>query len=249
MRSGLPAGVRAVIPAYQAARWVGDVVARTLLVAGAVLVVDDGSTDATAAVARQAGAEVVSHPLNRGKGAALRTAFSRLFDAGVEAVVTLDADGQHVPEQIPRLLPALERGDLVLGTRSHLFSGMSRVRRTSNRLSSQAISILAGRRFDDFQTGFRCYSRRLLERTGFPENRFDAESAVIVRACRMGFRIAEVPVELGFVDGRRSSHYRPLVDSLRIAKAVLRAYRETRKAGTAGSDGSQPPQLPEGDDR
>lgn len=214
------------IPAYQVAESVADVVRRCRAVAPRVLVVDDGSTDATAAVARGAGADVARLPGNRGKGVALRLAFHHLFAEGYDSVVTVDADGQHLPEEIPRLLAAASGADLVLGTRTHLFPQMSPLRRASNRLSSQAISALAGHPLGDIQTGFRLYTRRLYEQVGFPESRFEAESAVVVRAARGGFRIVSVPVELGFADGRATSHYRPLADSLRIAYAVLRARLE-----------------------
>ncbi len=218
--------IAAVIPAYEAAASIGDVVCRTRRLVPDVLVVDDGSSDATAAVARDAGAEVASFSENRGKGAALRLAFERLFGAGLEAIVTLDADGQHLPEEIPRLLEHQDTADLVVGSRVHLFAEMSRLRRTSNRLSSSVISLLAGKRLGDVQSGFRLYHRRLIDATGFPESRFDAESAVVVRAARRGLRIVSVPVRLGFADGRTTSHYRPLVDSLRIARAVTRARLE-----------------------
>jgi glycosyltransferase involved in cell wall biosynthesis len=216
--------IAAAIPAYQAAPSIGEVVRATLEVLDDVLVVDDGSDDGTAEAARRAGAEVVSLTTNCGKGRALRTAFDLWFERGRRAVVTLDADGQHLPEEIPSLIEGWRAGaDLVLGSRDHLFASMGRVRRTSNRLSSRAISWAAGTPVGDVQTGFRLYTDRLLLATGFPEPRFEAESAVVVRAARLGFEILNVPVRLGFADGRTTSHYRPLVDSLRIAAAVIRA--------------------------
>lgn len=221
--------VAAAIPAFQAEPSVGDVVRRTRPLVADVLVIDDGSLDRTAEVAREAGAEVKSLTPNQGKGMALKTAFQVLFARGFDAVITLDADGQHLPEEIPRLLEARETGaDLVLGTRDHLFAEMGSLRRISNRLSSRAISLAAGRPLTDVQTGFRLYTRQLIEATGFPGARFEAESAVVVRAARAGFKIAAVPVRLGFADGRTTSHYRPLLDSLRIAAAVIRARLEVR---------------------
>ncbi len=88
--------------------------------------------------------------------------------------------------------------------------------------------MVAGAQLKDVQSGFRLYKRHLLETTGFPESHFEAESAVIVRAIRRGFRVVTVPVRLGFADGRTTSHYRPLVDSLRIANSVTRARFEAR---------------------
>jgi glycosyltransferase involved in cell wall biosynthesis len=221
--------IAAAIPAYQAAPSVGDVVRGALELLPEVLVVDDGSTDGTAEAARRAGARVISFPANRGKGAALNAAFADLFGKGFDGVITLDADGQHLPSEIPKLLAVLGEGDLILGVRDHLFGDMGAVRRASNRLSSKAISFAAGQRLNDIQTGFRFYSRRLIETVGFPESRFEAESAVVVRAARRGFRVVTVPVHLGFADGRTTSHYRPLMDSLRIASAVTRARLEMRK--------------------
>lgn len=215
--------VAIAIPAYQAGASVGEIVHRCLQQLPDVLVIDDGSDDETASEARRAGAEVLSLKVNRGKGDALETAFVELFGRGFTTVVTVDADGQHLPEEIPKLLAVAEGADLVLGTRDHLYLQMSRVRRTSNRLSSRAISWAAGQPLTDIQTGFRTYARRLIETVGFPEHRFEAESAVVVRAARCGFRILAVPVHLGFADGRTTSHYRPLLDSLRIALAVTRA--------------------------
>ena len=215
--------VAAAIPAYDAAHSVGSVVARTRAVIEDVLVIDDGSIDGTAVAARAAGAEVYVFPENRGKGAALRAAFGILFSRGFAAVVTIDADGQHLPEETPRLLAAAPGADLVLGTRDHLFAEMGAVRRLSNRLSSRAISWAAGQAISDVQTGFRLYTRQVIDRTGFPEPGFEAESAVLVRAVRLGLRVTTTPVRLGHADGRGTSHYRPVLDSLRIAAGVLRA--------------------------
>jgi glycosyltransferase involved in cell wall biosynthesis len=212
------------IPAFEAAGSIARVVCRTLAMGADAVVVDDGSRDGTGEAARAAGVSVLTHEVNLGKGRALKTAFDHLFAAGYDAVVTIDADGQHPPEEMPKLLAPWRQGaDMVLGTRAHLYAAMGRVRRASNGTSSWLISHVAGADLPDCQTGFRLYTRGLIETIGFPEPRFEAESAVLVRAVRQGFRVVGVPIRLDEADGRATSHYRPIVDSLRIAGAVARA--------------------------
>jgi len=212
------------IPAYEAAATVAAVVKRTLAMGVEVVVVDDGSGDGTGDAARACGVPVLANEINLGKGRALKTAFDHLFAAGCDAVVTIDADGQHPPEELPKLLtPWREGADLVLGTRDHLYAAMGYVRAASNGTSSWLIGHVAGAALPDCQTGYRLYTRRLIETVGFPEPRFEAESAVLVRAVRSGFKVVGVPVRLDKADGRATSHYRPIVDSLRIAGAVARA--------------------------
>lgn len=213
-----------LIPSYQSADTVVDVAREVLPFASVVLVVDDGSTDDTAHRLESAGLTFVSHDVNRGKGAALRTGMEFLFRGDVDHVITLDADGQHLPSQIPVMAARLvERPDIVLGSREHLFQGMCRLRRWSNRLSSAWISSMAGAQLRDAQTGYRAYSRRFHEEVSWSEDGFEAESALLVRAARAGLSIVSQPIDLGFVDGRATSHYRPLMDSLQIGRAVLRA--------------------------
>lgn len=221
-------GAAAAIPAYQAGPSVGAVVRACREHLAEVVVVDDGSTDDTARAAAEAGARVVRHGANRGKGRALRTAFEDLFGRGFVHVATVDADGQHLPEELPRLFDCAEStgADLVIGTRAALFPRMHPVRRASNTLSSVLIAAAAGAPLSDVQSGFRVYARDLVAAVGFPEPGFEAESAIVVRAVRSGFRVREVPVRLGFADGRTTSHYRALADSLRIAVAVTRARLE-----------------------
>ena len=224
-----PPRVSVLMPVYEAQEFLAEAIDSILTQTFEdfeLLVVDDGSTDGTAAAARVAGARVVRHPANLGKGRALLTAFEDLFERGYAQVLTLDADGQHRPDQIPVLLQAgrAEAG-LVIGSRAHLFREMHGVRRVSNRLSSIVISAVAGRTIADVQSGFRLYSRRLIEVVGFPEPRYEAESAIVVRAARLGFPVVSVPIQLGYADGRSTSHYRPVIDSMRIAGAVSQGRR------------------------
>jgi glycosyltransferase involved in cell wall biosynthesis len=214
-----------LIPALNAERSIGAVVRDCKAVNEDVLVVDDGSADRTADVAREAGAQVVSHPVNRGKGAALKTGFAYAIEHGFNAVITLDADGQHLPREIPKFLAArAETGaDLIIGGRAHLFGEMLPRRRFANRFSARCIAYAAKPNVTDSQSGFRLYSVDLLRAIRLRSDGFDMESEVIVQAGCRGFRIMTIPINLGFVDGQSTSHYKPLGDTMRIAWTVIRA--------------------------
>ncbi len=211
--------IAVLIPAYQAAAHLGDVLARLAAVPGAphVLVVDDGSRDATAEVARQFGAEVISFAGNRGKGAALVAGFGALRE--FEAVVTLDADGQHPPESVPAFLRAAEGGaDVVLGVRERTAT-MPLARRFANAFSSRWTSALAGLRIRDSQCGFRLFRREVLEQTPVSSGRYEVETEMAVRAARLGFRFAEVPVPTVYGG---ESHLSPARDVPRIVTVLVR---------------------------
>jgi glycosyltransferase involved in cell wall biosynthesis len=212
--------IAALVPAFQAEAHLGGVLARLAALPRApeILVVDDGSTDGTAAVARDAGVRVLSLPENRGKGHALLAGFGAL--SGFDGVVTLDADGQHPPECLPAFVRAAEQGaDLVLGVRQR--SGdMPLIRRLANGVSSGWASWLAGQPVADSQCGYRLYGRRMLERTPITPGRYEVESEVIVRAARLGFRLAAVPIPT--VYSTEESQIRTLRDVPRIIGVLAR---------------------------
>jgi glycosyltransferase involved in cell wall biosynthesis len=216
--------VLVVVPAFDAGGSVARVVEGCRAYLPDVLVVNDGSKDDTHTTAERAGARVVDHPRNLGKGAALKTGFRIGIDEGFDAVLSLDADGQHLPREIPKFIEAFAElgADLVIGDRSHLWDGMVARRRNANRFSAWSISKCAGVRVPDSQSGFRLYSTGILRSIPIRSNGFAAESEVIVRAGREGRKIVSVPIELGFVDGLSTSHYRPLLDTIRIAVVVAR---------------------------
>ncbi|HEV7484077.1 MAG TPA: glycosyltransferase family 2 protein [Thermoanaerobaculia bacterium] len=217
--------VLALIPALNAEESIGAVIRDCKAVNGDVVVIDDGSADRTAEVAREAGAQVVTHPINRGKGAALKTGFAYALEHGFDAVITLDADGQHLPREIPKFLAAhVETGaDLIIGGRAHLFGEMLPRRRFANRFSARCIAFASKTNVTDSQSGFRLYSARLLSGIRLRSEGFDLESEVIVQAGCRGFKVITIPIDLGFVDGQSTSHYKPLGDTLRIAWTVIRA--------------------------
>ena len=213
-----------VIPALNAEKSVGSVVRGCREQLPDVLVVDDGSIDATSAKAAEARALVLRHPRRRGKGGAMRTGFDWALARGYDGVIGVDADGQHLPGEIPKLLGCrAETGaDMVIGSRAHLFAQMLSRRRRANRFSTWAIAMFSGAAITDSQCGFRLYTARLLRRFPLRAEGFDMDSEIIVRAGRAGLKLAMTPIEMGFVDGIATSHYRAVRDTLRIAATVLR---------------------------
>lgn len=199
-----------VVPAYNEARRVRGVVeAVRALLAAEVLVVDDGSADATGAEARQAGARVATHAVNLGYGSALQTGYRFALRQGYDAVVTLDADGQHDPGSIGRLVGALEQADVVVGSR-FLEPGSYRptaARRAGMRLFGALASALAGQRITDPTSGFQAVSREALRfyvHERYPTDFPDAD--VLAMVARAGLRLAEVPVRMLASPDGKSMH-------------------------------------------
>jgi hypothetical protein len=221
--------VAALVPAYRAEATVGAVVAGARRHCERVLVVDDGSGDATAAAAAAAGAEVLHHPANLGKGAALRTGLRALAARGVARAVTLDADGQHLPDQIPLLLAASDRAPqaLVVGVRRKAGQPIRGLNRLGNWLADRLMRLLARRPLPDTQSGFRVYPVAPTLALGAAGTRFDFETEVLLRAARRGMEIVGVPVEVHYPPvAERVSHFRPGLDTLRIIRTVLRVLAE-----------------------
>jgi glycosyltransferase involved in cell wall biosynthesis len=212
-----------LIPAYNAGRTVGDAVRQGASHVRQVVVVDDGSADDTAARAAAAGAEVLAHPRNRGKGAALRTGFDRLLRDGVEAVVTMDADLQHDPRDIPAFIRTWRDtgADLVLGSRAGHFASMTRGRQVGNQFSCRALRFFTGLDLPDSQSGFRLYAASFLRGLTLRRDAYDAEVEVLLRAVRARRRIESIPIHMMEPDGVATSSFRPWVDTYRICRTVV----------------------------
>lgn len=214
--------VAVVIPAFQAAGTIGDVVARTRAAVpeAVVIVVDDGSDDGTGEEAKGSGGTVVTQPRNRGKGVALRTGIAKACTVGAAVIVTVDADGQHPPAEIPRLLqPILEQcADVVLGARKR-DGGMPLSRRFTNWLSATLASRIGGQHVNDAQTGFRAFTREVAGSIRPGGDRYEYEANFLIDALRAGFRVASV--EVPTIYGPRS-HFRSWSDSWRMARAFAR---------------------------
>ena len=219
-------GVLALIPGYQEGPRIATVVegARAHL---PVVVVDDGSTDDTAAQAEGAGAIVLRQVPNAGKGAALRAGFRYALEHGADAVVTLDADGQHDPAEIPLFLAAfaVDRPELIVGRRD--FDSMPLVRRLSNTLGRWVFSAAVGRHVPDNQSGYRLIGRRLMTALlDSDESGFEFEVEMIARCIALGLPMADVPIRT--IYRGEPSHIRPwahLTSFLRVSRDARRIVR------------------------
>ena len=228
--------VFALIPAYQEGPRIGAVVeaAKRYL---PVIVVDDGSTDDTAARAEAAGATVVAQRPNAGKGAALRAGFAAATQRGADAVVTLDGDGQHDPDEIPAFLEAFERSraQLVIGRRD--FRAMPPVRRASNTLGRMLLSVAVGRDIPDNQSGFRLIGSRLLtELRDSREAGFEFEVEMIARCIALDLPIAWVPIRTIYAG--EPSHIRPWAHFTSFLRVARDARRIVGSSASTGPDGT-----------
>jgi glycosyltransferase involved in cell wall biosynthesis len=218
--------IAAVIPAYHEAHHVAGVARRARAQLEHVLVVDDGSNDKTEEQARAGGAEVIVHPQNRGKGETIRTGLRYWLDRGMDYIVLLDADGQHLPEEISRFLEAANQDPEVkifIGSRMSDTKSMPFVRRLVNRYMSRKISRACGQLIPDTQCGFRMLHRNLVPHLLTGADRFDYETEMLLVASRKGYRIVSVPITTVYSD--EVSSINPVRDTLRFF-GLMRRYRK-----------------------
>jgi glycosyltransferase involved in cell wall biosynthesis len=215
----------AIIPAYREEKHIGDIIRRTRKQLDHVLAVDDGSRDTTARCAREAGAEVIVHSQNRGKGEAIKTGLRHWLDRQFIHVIILDSDGQHLPEEIDRFIAAAaQAGDrsFFLGNRMNNLTGMPFIRRVVNRYMSNRISHICRQEIPDTQCGFRMLDRQLIPELLEGGNRFDYETEMLIIASRKGYRIESVPITTVYSDEVSKIH--PARDTIRFFK-LMRRYR------------------------
>jgi glycosyltransferase involved in cell wall biosynthesis len=221
--SEAPASYGALIPALDCASTIAAVVEGCLEHVGRVMVVDDGSADATAESARAAGAEVLSHGGNLGKGSALRSGLRLLAERGISHAISLDGDGQHLPTEIPGLVAGSRAhpAALVLGQRPADREAAA-INRFGNDFANLWVRIATGRAFGDTQCGMRVYPIAATLALAPIGRRFDFETEILIRAVRAGMEIRSVPV--GVYDPPpelRHSHYDKLWDTVRIIEMVV----------------------------
>lgn len=208
----------AIIPACNEEGAIARVVRGVLAHCDEAVVVDDGSRDGTPDVAREAGATVLRLPRRSGKGAAMRTGFEHALRNGFEAVITLDADGQHDPAEIPRFIRCAEqRGEsLVTGSRMANSRGMPFVRWFTNWLTSKSLSVAFGYEVQDSQCGYRLIRTDLLRGLPLSARKYDIETEVLVEANRLGARACEIPIHCVYAQRDHTHTYRDIVRFLRL---------------------------------
>jgi glycosyltransferase involved in cell wall biosynthesis len=212
-----------VIPAFNEAASIREVATRTLAQLPDVIVVDDGSADGTSAALAGLPLTLIRNPDNRGKAACIWLGAQAALAAGAEAVVTIDGDGQHSPEDLPRLLEAAAArpGAIVVGSRLHAKAEIPKARYRANRFANFWIAWAAGQPIADTQSGFRLYPAAVFRRLAVPHGRWSSfvfESEVLIEASQAGMEIVCVPVSVSYANLSRASHFRPVAD---IAKIVV----------------------------
>ena len=218
--------VLAIIPAYNEAEKIGLVISAALKHLP-VLVIDDGSSDETARIAAGNGAKVLHQAPNQGKGVALRKGFEHAIEAGYQAVVTLDADGQHDPDEIPTFVRAYQqsRADLIIGERD--FSQIPTIRRLANTFGKWSFSWAVGQSIGDNQSGYRLIGRRMMEAVlGSQESGFEFEVEMIVVCIQKGYTLEWVPIRT--IYSGEGSHIQPLKHIIEFTRMVLNTRRKMK---------------------
>jgi glycosyltransferase involved in cell wall biosynthesis len=205
----------ALVPAYQAESTVSRVVRGLLASVPRVLVVDDGSSDRTAAEAESAGADVLRRTSNGGKGTAIRAGLDTILASGATHVAFVDADGQHDPADLPHLLRAARGGErFVIGSRMADLSAIPRYRYRTNEIGSRVLSRMTGHEIEDAQSGYRVVAAELLRKLSLNARGYIIETEMLLKAAPHLARFCEVPVRAIYGG---TSHYRPFRDTWLIS--------------------------------
>lgn len=226
MNAGIDSAI-VLIPALNAATSLRELVSRLRTVVGEIpiLLVDDGSTDHTAELARALQVTVLQHKINEGKGAALQTGFTYVWSkTRFDLILTMDADLQHQPEDIPKFFQRYEqtKADLILGYRARKGTAMPLHRRLSNTLTSMLVSKKTGMNIIDSQCGFRLIHRKVFGNIQLETKRFEAETEFLMKAARLGITLESVPVQTVYENEK--SHMTHWATTMNFIKVLLRDY-------------------------
>lgn len=218
--------VAVLIPSYNASATLPALLERTLayIPHDQIVVVNDGSTDATADAAERFQVTVVAHQSNRGKGAALQTGFEHILRGKSDAVITMDADLQHEPEMIPSFIALFktEHTDVIIGSRMHDTAAMPFHRYLSNTITSGLVRLRTGAVIRDSQSGFRLISRRVLEHVKLQSVGFEAETEFLIKAAAFGSTFASLPIKTIYAGEK--SNMTHLRTTLQFIRVILKRY-------------------------
>lgn len=222
------------IPAFNEESTIARVVLEAQRYADAVVVCDDGSSDLTCAIAERLGAEVVRHERNLGYGAALRSLFERTRELNADVLVTLDADGQHDPKEIPQVMEPIAAGvaDVVIGSRFIDGRGsaeMPKYRRLGAKLITRMVNGSARNGVSDAQSGFRAYSRRAIERLSVVEAGMGASVEILLEASKQRLKVCEVPSTCKYRNGEgATSTEHPVAHGVSVVMSIIRLIVEEK---------------------
>lgn len=216
----------AIVPAYNEEDQIANVVQGLKKIIPSVIVVNDGSTDSTAKKASTAGAEVITHSVNQGKGAAIATGIQTFLKTENQAFIVLDADAQHDWNEVPSFVKKMEStgASIVIGNRMQNTANMPLIRKWTNQFTSWIVSKLCGQQISDTQCGFRLINKDVLKSIHLKFSRFDAESEFLIQAARAGHKIEQVSIKTIY-RGDEVSKINPFIDTLRFFKMVWK-YRK-----------------------
>jgi glycosyltransferase involved in cell wall biosynthesis len=229
----------ACIPAYNAGNTIYDIVKRSKQFVDMVVVCNDGSNDNTVHEASKAGAVVISHEKNLGKGATLRSLFSYSIQINSDFIVTIDADGQFLPEEIPKIMELLIESsqDVIIGNRYSDSDEMPNYRKTGNKILDKISKLASDLPFNDTQSGFRGYSKNALKQIKFTSNGFGADSEILIDASQKNLKISEVDVKVLYDTAGETSTTNPISQTVDIITSLVEqvAIRHPLKyLGTSG---------------
>jgi glycosyltransferase involved in cell wall biosynthesis len=210
-----------IIPAYNEANTLAGLISQVKSLNLSLVVIDDGSSDNTAVIAEQSGATVIRNEKNQGKGSALISGFKYCLKNDFDAAITMDGDGQHLPENIPDFLDlAVKKNDLglIIGNRMADRRNMPLIRVLTNKFMSLLLSAIIKQKVSDSQCGFRLIKRKVLEKLSLKTHKFEIESEMIIEAARVGARIGSVPIQT--VYRKERSHINPFVDTVRFFRFI-----------------------------
>ena len=211
------------IPAFNEEGAIGKLVRKTLSYVDSVVVCDDGSSDNTAKEAENSGAHVIVHDENRGKGSALKSLFEHARHSSADIIVTIDGDGQFLPEEIKKLTkPIIEKtSDIVVGYRFDDDTQMPSYRKIGNKILDHATNIATSIPIRDTQSGFRAYSKNAIELIEFSNDGFTADSEILIDASKHGLRISEEKITVIYDTGRRTSTKNPILHGSSVLGSLI----------------------------